>query len=52
MDSQHSRIGVQHSKAALQKGIKDNSGFQIFYRTIITKITCVTKVKKKAYIWQ
>jgi hypothetical protein len=35
-----------NARAALQKGIKDNSVFQKFNRTIPTKRTCVTQVKE------
>jgi hypothetical protein len=40
---EHSRT---NARVALQKGIKDNNGFQKFGRTIRTEITCVTKVKE------
>jgi hypothetical protein len=39
------------ARAALQKGIKDNSVFQKFDRTILTERTCVTQVKEM-HMWQ
>ena len=39
------------ARVALQKGIKDNSVFQKFDRTILTERTCVTQGKEMR-MWQ